>query len=351
VTIVVQRFVPNTRKALRTGIVVSMGGEFGFALVTLLLHGTAVEPRIVQVLLTAIALSMLLGPLVIRYNKLVADTILRRKVATPSDMALETTATRDIARREHIIICGFGRVGQNLARILERRGFEYVGIDTDALRVRDARMAGDPVVYGDAVHAEVLRTLGLDHASVVVLTFNAPDTALRIVRTVRRLRTDVPVLVRTEDDMMLDALQSAGATEVIPGTFETSLALASHLLLFLKVPVAEVLATTEQVRHERYAILRSVFRRREVTRPAADGAGPEREQLYTVVLPPGAKAVDCSIHDVGLDRGPVTVSAIRREGIIGREPAPETRLREGDVLVLWGRPEDLEQVESRLLMG
>ena len=353
VTFVVRLFVANTRKALRTGIVVCLGGEFGFALVTLLLRGHAVDPRIGQVLLTAIALSMLLGPLLVRYNKLIADTLLRREVAATTDMAFETVATREAAAvRGHIIICGFGRVGQNLARIIERRGFTYVGLDADPLRVRDARMAGDPVVYGDAVHPEVLRTLGVEQAAVVVFTFDAPDTAARIVRTVRGLRGDVPVLVRTEDDRQLDELLAAGATEVIPGTFETSLALASHLLLFLKVPPGSVLESTEQVRHERYAILRSVFRRREVPRPPEEGdVEPPREQLYTVVLPPGATAVDRSIRDVGLDRGPVTISAIRRAGITGRAPAPETQLREGDVLVLWGRPEDLEQVENRLLMG
>ena len=351
VTFIVRRFVANDRKALRTGIVVSMGGEFGFALITLLLRGAAISPQVVQVLLTAIALSMLVGPLLVRYNQRLADTILRRRVVAGPDTALETVATRGVAAREHIIICGFGRVGQNLARILDRRGFEFVALDSDPLRVRDARMAGDPVVYGDATHPEVLRTLGLEQASVVVLTFDDPDTALRIVRAVRRLRADVPLLVRTEDDAKLDALQAAGATEVIPGTFETSLAIASHLLLFLKVPAADVLATTEQVRHERYAILRSVFRRRDPSRLPGEGEEPSREQLYTVVLPPGAVAVDRSIEEVGLDRGPVTVSAIRREGITSRQPAPGTRLREGDVLVLWGLPEDLEQVESRLLIG
>ena len=350
VTLVVRQFVPNKRKAMRTGIVVSMGGEFGFALLTLLLRGTAVDPGIVQVLLTAIALSMLVGPLLIRYNKRIVDRILGHKASGPSDVALETLATRDIARREHIIICGFGRVGQNLARVLERRGFEFVALDSDAFRVRDARMAGEPVVYGYATHPEVLRALGLDHASVVVITFDEAETALRIVRTVRRLRADVPLFVRTEDDTRLDALQAAGATEVIPGTFETSLALASHVLLFLRVTPTEVLETTEQVRHQRYAILRSVFRRRGASLPD-EAADQRQQQLYTVVLPPGAKAVDRSIHDLGLDHGPVTVSAIRREGITGRDPAPDTRLREGDVLVLWGRPEDLEQVESQLLMG
>jgi len=350
VALVVRQFVPNKRKALRTGIVVSMGGEFGFALLTLLLRGTVVDPEIVQALLTAIALSMLAGPLVIRYNKRIADRLLGYKPSGPSDVALETVATRDIARREHIIVCGFGRVGQNLARVLERRGFEFVALDSDAFRVRDARLAGEPVVYGDATHPEVLRALGLDQASVVVITFDEAETALRIVRTVRRLRADVPLFVRTDDDSRLDALLAAGATEVIPGTFETSLALASHVLLFLRVTPTEVLETTEEVRHQRYAILRSVFRRRSASLPD-EAADQRQQQLYTVVLPPGAKAVDHSIQELGLDHGPVIVSAIRREGITGRDPAPDTRLREGDVLVLWGRPEDLEQVESRLLMG
>ena len=161
------------------------------------------------------------------------------------------------------MVCGFGRVGQNLARVLERRGFEYIALDFDPFRVRDARTAGDPVVYGDATHPEVLRALGLDHASVVVISFDEPETAVRIVRAVRRLRADVPVLVRTEDDKFLEPLQAAGATEVVPGIFETSLALVSHVLLFLRVPPAEVLETTEQIRHERYAILRSVFQRRD----------------------------------------------------------------------------------------
>jgi CPA2 family monovalent cation:H+ antiporter-2 len=228
--------------------------------------------------------------------------------------------------------------------VLERRGFEFIALDFDPFRVRDARMAGEPVVYGDATHPEVLRALGLEHASVVVISFDEPETAVRIVRAVRRLRADVPVLVRTEDDKLLEPLQAAGATEVVPGIFETSLALVSHVLLFLRVPPADVLETTEQIRHERYAILRSVFQRRE------DGSANE-QQLYTVVLPPGARAIDRTIHDLGLERGPVTVTAIRRDGITGRDPDPATQLKVGDVLVLWGRPEDIQQAESRLLMG
>jgi monovalent cation:H+ antiporter-2, CPA2 family len=349
VTFIVRQFIPNVRKALRTGIAVSMGGEFGFALLTLLLRGNTVDAQVVQALLTAVALSMLLGPLLVRYNVRIADRILRREPSKTSEIVLETAATREIARREHVIICGFGRVGQNLARVLERRGLEYIALDLDALRVRDARQAGDPVVFGDSTHPEVLRALGLERASVVVVSFADPDTALRILRAVRRLRAEVPVLVRTDDDTRLESLQAAGATEVVPAIFETSLSLVSHVLLFLRVPPAEVLATVEEIRHERYAILRNVFRR--TAAPALDARHAHREQLHTVVLPPGARAIDQSLAELGLDRGAVVVSAIRREGITGRDPDPATRLQVGDVLVLWGTPEEVEQVEGRLLMG
>jgi CPA2 family monovalent cation:H+ antiporter-2 len=350
VMVVAERGVPNRRKALRTGIVLAMGGEFGFALLTMLLKGRLVEAAHVQALLTTVALSMLVGPLLVRYNSRIADFLLRRRRAQPSEVALETAATRELARREHVIVCGFGRVGQNLARVLEQQGFEYIALDLDPFRVRDARQAGDPVVYGDAADPEILRALGLEHASVVVVSFDGPDAALRIVRAVRHLRADVPVLVRTEDDSRLEALQEAGATEVVPEIFETSLSLVSHVLLFLNVPPREVLDTTEDIRHDRYALLRSVFQRREPGAPD-DGAQGLRQELLTVVLPPGASAVGHSIGEMGLDRGHVVVTALRRDGIVGREPDPGTVLREGDVLVLWGAPEDLARGEARLLMG
>ena len=349
VALVVRGFVPNARKALRTGVVVSMGGEFGFALLTLLLGRGGTDATVVQPLLTAIALSMLLGPLLVRYNGRIADFVLRTRTAAPGEVALETAATRELASREHVIICGYGRVGQNLARVIEARGLEFIALDLDPHRVRDARQAGDPVVYGDAAQPGVLRALGLERASMLVVSFSDPQVALGVVRSARGLRADLPILVRTEDDARLDELQAAGATEVIPATLETSLSLVAHVLLLLDVPAQDVLQTTEEIRHDRYAVLRNVFRRGDA--PALGGERALRQQLRTVVLPPGARGVGRSLAELGLNRGPVRVTAVRREGIVGRDPTPDMRLREGDVVVLWGTPENLESAEVRLLMG
>jgi CPA2 family monovalent cation:H+ antiporter-2 len=351
VAAIVRGFVHNTRKALRTGITVCMGGELGFALLTVLLNGRLAPTELVQPLLTAVVLSMLIGPLLVRYNGRIADRLLRRESTLPSDGVFETVVTRDIAQREHVIICGFGRVGQNLARVLEKRGFEFLALDLDPFRVRDARQAGDPVVYGDATQIHVLRALGLDRASVVVIAVDELDPALKIVRAVRELRPTVPVLVRTEDDSGLEALQGAGATEVVPEIFETALSIVSHVLLYLDVPPADVAETTEDIRHGRYALLRNVFRRRDAREPDPAEHSLLRQHLRTVTLPPAAYAVGRTLGDLGLDAGNVAVNALRRDGIVGRDPDPATRLREGDVVVLFGTPEDLEQAESRLLMG
>jgi CPA2 family monovalent cation:H+ antiporter-2 len=349
VFLIVYRFIRNKRKALRTGLLMAMGGEFGFALLTVLLNARVMADGLIQALLTAIVLSMMVGSLLVRYNRPIADWLLRREVTRPADVVRETAATRDLAEREHVIICGFGRVGQNLARILQRTGFEFIALDLDPFRVRDARLAGDTVVYGDASNGELLRALGLEHASVVVISFNGPDTARKVVREIRQLRSDVPVLVRTDDDTGLDALRKEGATEVIAASFETSLSLASHVLMCLKVPVEEIVRTNDEIRHDRYSILRSIFRKHNA--PILDHRHSMPQQLRTVILPPAAYGVGRCIRDLGFDQGSVVVKALRRDGIVGRDPDPGTVLRKGDVLILYGAPEDLERAESTLLMG
>ncbi|HKE45810.1 MAG TPA: cation:proton antiporter [Steroidobacteraceae bacterium] len=348
VTLLAQRFARSFFKALRTGIVVSIGGEFGFALLTILLRDRLVAPDIVQPLLAAIVVSMVASPLLIRHNKQIARWILREAGPEPTALAREEASTRALAQREHVLLCGFGRVGQNIARVLEDLGFEYIAVDNNPARVRAARQAGDPVVYGDAGQEEVLENVGLDRASVVVISFADSMLALRIIAAVRAQRPGVPILVRTQDDTRLLELQKAGASTVVPETFEAALMLVWHVLLLLQVPVSRVMKTIGDIRGNRYNMMRTLFRRDDTQLPDASEA--LREQLYTLVLPPGAWAVGRSIDQVK-ERAEITVSAIRREGIVGREPSSDTVLKEGDVLVLYGTPEALEHGEAVLLMG
>jgi CPA2 family monovalent cation:H+ antiporter-2 len=336
-------------KSLRTGVVVAQGGEFGFALLTLLLRRELAQSALVQPLLAATVLSMVLSPLLIRHNRRITRLGLSESGPTSSEALRETRATLAVAERDHVLICGFGRVGQNIARVLEQTGFEYIAVDVDPYRIRAARQAGDPVIYGDATQTQVLENVGVAHASCIVITFANPEVALRILRSVREVRQDVPVLVRTQDDAKLTELQAAGATEVVPETFESSLMLLSHLLVLLKLPMPRVIRTVNDIRSHRYGMLRQYFR--HVGAEFLDESHAFREELHSVILPPHAWAVGRSIADLA-DRGSkAVVSAVRRDGIVGREPGVDTIFKVGDVVVVCGTPEAVEHSETVLLMG
>jgi CPA2 family monovalent cation:H+ antiporter-2 len=349
VTVATKPATSSWFKSLRTGVVVAQGGEFGFALLTLLLRRELLDPAVVQPLLAATVLSMVLSPLLIRHNRRITRALLGESGPPHTEAMRETRATLAVAERDHVVICGFGRVGQNIARVLEQTGFEYIALDLDAYRIRAGRQAGDPVMYGDAGEIKVLENVGVAHASCVVITFANPDVALRILRGVRELRDDVPILVRTQDDTKLEQLQSAGATEVVPETFEASLMLLSHLLLLLKVPVPRMIRTINGIRSHRYGMLRQYFRAADAEHLDDDHAF--REELHSVILPPHAWAVGRSIAELAARGSRASVSAVRRDGIVGREPSPDTLLKEGDVVVVCGTPEAVEHAETLLLMG
>ncbi|MEZ5500131.1 MAG: cation:proton antiporter [Steroidobacteraceae bacterium] len=337
-------------KAARTGIVMSGGGEFGVALLTILIQGHAIDRGIGSLLLVVLVASMIATPFVLRNNRRIARLIMREQGPPPIRPAdRETAATQDLARREHVILCGFGRVGQNVARVLERHGFEYVALDLDPTRIRAARQAGDPVMYGDSADEDVIKQVGLDTANAVVITFANPATSLAIIATVRAIRADVPILVRTQDDARLTDLRAAGATEVVPETFEASLMLVSQVLMLLHVPVGQVVRTVGDIRNNRYAVLRSIFRRDDALQ--IDETHEHREELKSIVLPPKAWSVGRTLEDVRGRGAEVAFTAVRRNGILGREPAGGMQLREGDIVVVYGEPEALEHAEAVLLAG
>ncbi|HWF99005.1 MAG TPA: cation:proton antiporter [Steroidobacteraceae bacterium] len=342
-------FTGSRFKALRTGIVVSIGGEFGIALGTIALATGLIPVAFGQPLLVAMVLSMILSPLVLNNNKRIARLLLWEYGPPRTAFERESAATVEIGKRDHVILCGFGRVGQNVARVLESQGFEYIALDLDPARIAAARQAGDPVMFGDSADEEILIKAGLETASAVVISFSSPATSVGILRTIRRLRRDVPVLVRTQDDTRIKELQEAGATDVVPETFEASLMLVSHVLILLHVPVSRVVRTMGDIRSHRYSVLRNIIRRGDA-RPL-DESHEYREEIKSVVVPPGAWAVGRTLRDVRSRGVGVTFTGIRRQGILGREPAGDTMLRDGDVVVLYGQPEELERAESVLLAG
>lgn len=349
VTVIARVFGADSATALRTGIVLAQGGEFGFALLALALGSGLLTSSMTQFLLAVILLSMIASPLLIRANHTLARWLFGGAEASPRDELEHDVQRHTFHAVDHIIIAGFGRVGQNVARMLEQENFEYVALDLDPTRVRAAREGGDPVFFGDASHPEILNAVGLDRARALVISHHELPVAIKILQQVRAQRPEMPVIVRTQDDSDLDRLLQAGATEVIPEALEAALMVGAHVLMLLNVPVLRIMQRVEDIRHTRYHLLRNIFRRQNA-RPL-DDRHAFREELRTVALNPEDFAVTRTLAELSLEEHAVSVTALRRHGIVGKQPSPDTQLQDGDVLVLYGTPEDLARAAAVLHHG
>ena len=334
--------------AMRTGLWLCAGGEFGFVLIADIRHLPLLPDAVLQVVVAALVLSMLLAPLIVMHS----EKIVMRFCASEwmlRAMELTQIAASSMATDRHAIICGYGRSGQYLARFLEQEGVSYVALDLDPERVREAAAAGDTVVYGDAARREALVAAGLMRASVLIVSYADADSALRVLALVRELRPELPVVVRAVDESDFARLSQGGAAEVVPEVLESSIMLASHALVLLGVPIARVVRRFREVREQRYDLLRGFF---HGASDAADDLDEARQpRLHSLVLNPGAWGIGRSIAEIDLERFGVAVTAIRRRGIRAVSPAPEARFEAGDVVVLMGVPDALAAGENRLLQG
>ncbi|MDR0274745.1 MAG: cation:proton antiporter [Burkholderiaceae bacterium] len=248
----------GTGTALRTGLYLAQAGEFGFVLLTLAGHNGLVPPHLFNPVLAAMVLSMLAAPFIIMASnrivlRLVAGEWMQQSLQL-TGIARQTIHT--IATPGHVVICGYGRCGQNLTRLLEQERIAYMALDLDPDLVRAASAAGNNVVYGDAAKPQSLMAAGLARASALVVTYLDTASALKVLHHAREHAPHVPVIVRTQHERDLEKLRAAGAVEVVPEALEGSLILASHALALAGVPKRRVLRMVQEQRERRYSLLR-----------------------------------------------------------------------------------------------
>jgi CPA2 family monovalent cation:H+ antiporter-2 len=340
-------FGAPTGVALRTGLYLAQAGEFGFVLLSLAVDNKLIPHQVESPLLAAMVLSMLATPFVIQYS----NRLVMRLSSTDwlmQSLAMTRIASQAIGTERHVLICGYGRSGQNLARLLEQEGISYLALDLDPDRVRQAAAAGHRVVYGDAARLQSLMAAGLSRASAVVITFPHLASARKILHLTHEHAAQVPVAVRTVDDTTLDELQQAGATVVVPEALEGSLMLASQTLALVGVPIRRVFRLVQEQRAARYGLMRGYFH------GADDDSVDELElqRLLSLTLPPDAACVGKTL-DASIDKRAVGVSVVsvrKAQGAVV-SAAPSLLLEAGDTLVLSGRPQALSRAESVLLRG
>ncbi len=344
VTALARLFGAQPGVALRTGLYLAQAGEFGFVLLTLATQQKLFPPGLQSPVLAAMVLSMLATPLMILYSNRIVMKL------SASDWLMQSVAMTSIAKRAinteaHIIICGYGRSGQNLARLLDAEHIPYMALDLDPDRVRQAAAAGQSVVFGDAARLQSLMAAGLARASAVVVSYPDTPSALRILELVQAHAPRVPVIVRTIDDTDLERLRAAGATEVVPEAIEGSLMLASHALALVGVPMRRVIRVVQDQRDARYGLLRGYFH------GADDDTVNEmhNRRLLSVTLPLAGPTGGRTLADFVLHTLDVSVVSVRRGsgGVV--KPTDNLLLMGGDTLVLSGLPEPLALAEAKLL--
>ncbi|HVC11522.1 MAG TPA: NAD-binding protein, partial [Burkholderiales bacterium] len=334
--------------ALRTALTLAQGGEFGFVLLAQA-AGTGIVPdAMLQALLAAMILSMLATPFVIAAS----DRVVLRFSGSEwlqRSLALHHVAVQSLESERHVIILGYGRNGQRLARLLEAEGVRYVALDLDPERVRQAALAGDTVVFADSARRESLMAAGIARAAAVVLTFADAAAAIRVLAHIHALNPAVPVIVRAREESDIEPLTAAGASEVVPEALESGLMLASHTLVWVGVPLNRVVRRLRAVRDQHYGLLRGLFHGAGDEAETVDAAQP---RLRAVTLGGSAFAIGKSPAELRLEEIGVELKLVRRPGESAKlTPGEIASLREGDVVVLLGVPELLSAAEARLLRG
>jgi CPA2 family monovalent cation:H+ antiporter-2 len=344
VTVLARFFGAAPGVALRTGLYLAQAGEFGFVLLSVASERHLLPDTLQGPVLASMVLSMLATPLIFTYSNRIVMRLSANDWMMQS-VAMTTIARRAINTEAHIIICGFGRCGQNLARLLDAEQIGYIALDLDPDRVRQAAAAGQSVVYGDAARLQSLMAAGLARAAAVVVSYHDTPSALKILHLVQSHAPKVPVIVRTIDDAEFERLRAAGATEVVPEAIEGSLMLASHALALVGVPMRRVLRLVQQQRDARYGLLRGYFH------GADDDTVEEIDQtrLLSVTLPPSSRSTGRTLGEHALANKGVTVVSLRRATGAVLQPDESMALAAGDTLVLSGSPETLARAEAALL--
>src|SRR6185503_17915831 len=237
---------------------------------------------IMQPVLAAMLLSMLAAPFIVERSEQLARRWGRSDWMHRA-MELHNIAVQTMSTDQHVVVCGYGRSGQNLA--------------------------------------------GLLRAKALAITYSDTASALRILGHVQEMRPGLPVVVRTLDDTDIDRLKAAGAAEVVAEIMEGSLMLASTALMLMGVPLNRVLRRIREMREQRYSLFRGFFR--GITDEAENMEDANQPRMHSVAIISGAAAIGRTLGEIGLESLRVEVTAVRRRNIRGVAPEPATRLEEG----------------------
>lgn len=259
--------------ALRTAAQLAQAGEFGLVLIGLAYELKLIATDVFQVTLSAMLISMFLAPLLINRAVKVTGRMVHGDWAHQAK-AIHDIAVAGFAMDKHVIICGYGRTGGRIAEFLSAENIPFLALDVDPQQLKRPVPPGGKLVFGSADRAEVLQAAGLARARALVVAYPDTHSAERVVRLVRSVRSDLPVIVRAPDESSVARLKAAGATEVIPEVLEGSLMIAAETLTQIGFPMERAIGQVRAARAQRYASLREYYVSAGQVDSKSAGGGP-----------------------------------------------------------------------------
>tara|TARA_E500000178_G_scaffold65318_1_gene62381 strand:+ start:171 stop:2144 length:1974 start_codon:yes stop_codon:yes gene_type:complete len=332
--------------ALACAIMLWQMGEFGFVLIALAAQHDLLSAEQVSFLIAMGVISMALTPYLIDKTPFILK---RLGMLERAKFAYEDEPQSSTLYNNHVVICGFSRVGQTIARFLSPEAIDYVAIESDPILVQEGKAAGEPLLFGHVEQKDILKCAGVERARLVIITFTEFQQTQIVIDAIKQVAPKVKILIRTRDDSQLERLKDLGVTEVVPEALEASLMLVSHVLSMSGVPMSRIIRRVSSERRNRYKLLQSFFAGENIE---SDTNLPERlEYLHVIALPDKAFAVNKAISELNLGKRKVLIKALRREGEEMDMPQDHTILYANDILVLQGKPRRVEHVEHYLLDG
>jgi len=346
IKILAQRAGEAKKDAWASAFMLAQMGEFGFVLIALASQFNLLSSEIASLLLVTGVISMAITPFMVDQARNWAMSI-SREAAKEIDEKYSKLSTENLS--DHVIICGFGRVGQTVSRFLKQESIDFVAIDIDPLRVKESREAGENILFGTSRQSEILNAAGLAKAKLVVIAFGEDKQSIEVIQKVRSLSPEVQILVRTRNDDHLEQMQKAGANEVVPEILEGSLMLVSQVLSLTGVPFSRIFRRVQKERKAHYNHLHGFYQGENTD------LGPNSidriEFAHAVLLTENAFANGKAIIDLHLSERRVSIITIKRGDIEIEQPSENTVLQSQDTLILRGKPRRVERAEHYLQLG
>ncbi len=336
----------SPKDAWASGLMLAQMGEFGFVLIALANQVKLLPSDVSSMLLGAGVISMAITPYMIDHARSWSLFLSQEKSTTTDD--LEQLPENENLK-DHVIICGFGRIGQTVSRFLKQESIDFVAIDIDPLRTRTAREAGENVLFGSSRQTELLIAAHLSQAKLVVIAFGEDKQSLEVIQKVRSLSPNVPILVRTRNDDHLDMLYDAGANEVVPESLEGSLMLVSQVLSLTGVPFSRIMRRVQKERKNHYNHLHGFFQG-EHTDMSPD-AIDRIEFAHATLINDDSFGCGRSIESLNLGKRKVNIIALRRGDIECESPEENTILQNQDTLIIRGKPRGVEGADRYIQEG